>query len=87
MQKNKKSLGGGGDALAEGVLGLGAAKGTLGFVCSQPDDRGAASPERTTKAPKHQLKTCSSCREGGRGPASPPGRQGSSEIHLHQPWR
>jgi hypothetical protein len=31
MQKNEKSLGGGGDALAEGVLGPGAAKRTLGL--------------------------------------------------------
>jgi hypothetical protein len=31
MQKNEKSLGGGGDALADGVLGPGAAKGTLGL--------------------------------------------------------
>jgi hypothetical protein len=39
------------------------------------------------KPPKHQLKPCSYYREGGRSPVSPPGRQGSSEIHLHQPWR
>jgi hypothetical protein len=31
MQKNEKSLGGGGEALADGVLGPGAAKGTLGL--------------------------------------------------------
>jgi hypothetical protein len=31
MQKNKKSLGGEGDALAEGVLGPGAARSTLGL--------------------------------------------------------
>jgi hypothetical protein len=31
MQKNEKSLGGGEDALAEGALGPGAAKGTLGL--------------------------------------------------------
>jgi hypothetical protein len=31
MQKNEKSLGGGGDALVDGVLGPGAAKGTLGL--------------------------------------------------------
>jgi hypothetical protein len=31
MQKNKKSLGGGGDTLANGILGPGAAKGTLGL--------------------------------------------------------
>jgi hypothetical protein len=31
MQKNEKSLGEGGDALADGVLGSGAAKGTLGL--------------------------------------------------------
>jgi hypothetical protein len=31
MQKNEKSLGGGGDALPDGVLGTGAAKGTLGL--------------------------------------------------------
>jgi hypothetical protein len=31
MQKNEKSLGGGGDELADRVLGPGAAKGTLGL--------------------------------------------------------
>jgi hypothetical protein len=31
MQKNEKSLGEGGDALADGVLGLGAVKRTLGL--------------------------------------------------------
>jgi hypothetical protein len=31
MQKNKKSLGGGDEALAEGALGPGAAEGTLGL--------------------------------------------------------
>jgi hypothetical protein len=31
MQKNEKSLGGGGDAIAEGVLGPGVAKRTLGL--------------------------------------------------------
>jgi hypothetical protein len=83
MQKNEKSLGRGEEVLAEGALGPGAAKGTLGLFLLPAGRLGAASPERTMKPPQHQLKPCSYCREGGRGPASPPGRQGSSEIHLH----
>jgi hypothetical protein len=31
--------------------------------------------------------SCFYYREDGRGPASPSGRRGSSEIHLHRPWK
>jgi hypothetical protein len=86
MQKNEKSLGEGGGALADGVLGSGAAKGTLGLFLLLARRPGRRVTRAETKPPKHLLKLCSCCHEGGRGLVSPPGRQGSSETHLRQPW-
>jgi hypothetical protein len=53
MQKNEKSLGGGEDALAEGALGPGAAKGTLGLFllpAGRPGRRFTGADDEATKA-------------------------------------
>jgi hypothetical protein len=53
MQKNEKSLGGGGDTLADGVLGPGAAKGTLGLFllpARRPGRRFTRVDDEATKA-------------------------------------
>jgi hypothetical protein len=53
MQKNEKSLGGGEDALAEGALGPGAAKDTLGLFLlptRRPGRRFTIADDEATKA-------------------------------------
>jgi hypothetical protein len=53
MQKREKSLGGGGDALAEGVLGPGAAKCTLGLFllpAGRPGPRFTTADDEAAKA-------------------------------------
>jgi hypothetical protein len=53
MQKNEKSLGGGEDMLAEGVLGPGAAKCTLGLFllpAGRPGRRFTTADDEATKA-------------------------------------
>jgi hypothetical protein len=58
MQKNEKSLGEGGDALADGVLGSGAAKGTLGLFllpAGRPGHRFTRADDEATKASTEAL--------------------------------
>jgi hypothetical protein len=53
MQKNEKSLGEGGDVLADGVLGSGAAKGTLGLFllpARRPGHRFTRADDEAAKA-------------------------------------
>jgi hypothetical protein len=53
MQKNEKSLGGGGDALVEGALGPGAARSTLGLFllpARRPGRRFTTADDEAAKA-------------------------------------